>query len=365
MQLILYGSFVYMVVHLIKFSFKKGEKLKLEWESKYLSMYREGRWKEVIFFSRKLSLKKKAWKSRKHKLLLVEIERSYKEPFSKETVREMIEQRYAYELMEEIKMVYDFKEREEFKKFRFDETQNMSPRLQFLEIKKEITDIQMSLFFQVLFEQYKVGKMVSSEISEWEPKFVQLGLLEEKKKEMEGYTLADALGATETNNKQPEDAPKPIIVREATKKKTARFDSSLERVDDENMEKTELTLKMNEKQAEVMMAALDLYARLGVGQLQEVLQHPSIRPREYNRLEIEGLLDMVKMEVFPELEHPNAYHSISSEKTVEESKIAIEMNDVVRHTLAWHKKPEGSTWDVRFQKPQQYSEEKHIECLIE
>lgn len=218
-----------MVVHLIKVSFKKGEELKLEWDDKYLSMYREGRLKEVIFFSRKLSLKMKAWRSRKYKLLLFEMEKPYKEPFSKETVQEMVEQRYAFRLMEEIKMVYDFKEEKEFKKFRFDATQNLSPRLQFLETKKEISDMQMSLFFQVLFEQYKSRKMISSEVAEWEPKFVQLGLLEEKKQELEEYTLAAALGATDTNHSnQTNVAPMPTIVREVTKKKTARFDSRLE-----------------------------------------------------------------------------------------------------------------------------------------
>lgn len=227
MEFIFYVSFVYMVVHLVLFSFKKGEHLSYQWEDNYLSMYRANYFQERIWNKWKKNIHSKSRKVNKYRLMLTEIEKGYKEPFSNEFVDELIEERFANDLFEEIKPIFEYKERREYKKFPFDDSSNISRRLQFLTIKKTISEIQMENFFQVLFKQYEKGLMKEVELNDWKPIFTKLGFLDDKERPTTVNSISEALKMRKNETTVVSQEEVPVVIREVTKRKTARFDSKL------------------------------------------------------------------------------------------------------------------------------------------
>ena len=67
-----------------------------------------------------------------------------------------------------------------------------------------------------------------------------------------------------------------------------------------------------------------------------------------------------KQELFPEL---GRYWSYGVGKC-EDADIAWQVNEVVRHALAWHRNPEGG-WTVDFDTPMQWTKEPLPKCRIE
>jgi hypothetical protein len=69
--------------------------------------------------------------------------------------------------------------------------------------------------------------------------------------------------------------------------------------------------------------------------------------------EVRKLLVEVKKKLFPELTE-DAHWGITSKKIPEESRIAFDLEQVIRHRLAWDKKPEGGH-TVDFHEPHSWS----------
>lgn len=107
---------------------------------------------------------------------------------------------------------------------------------------------------------------------------------------------------------------------------------------------------LSEIQARTMVDALDLFSRIQIGQLEEILnmarmgsiphrddQDVSARIEEIK--EAEPLLHEVKRLLTGH--SPNASFGILGGKTPESARVAYEIQRAIRHRLAWDRQPEG------------------------
>jgi len=123
-------------------------------------------------------------------------------------------------------------------------------------------------------------------------------------------------------------------------------------------------ISVSEKQARVMMDALNLFSRIGIGQLREVLRHPQyenklIHDNETYRYS-QRLLDQVKERLTGFETH--ASYGISSPEVHDDSNIAYDLLQVIRHRLSWDRNPDGGI-EVYYDTPIQYSKEELAEIL--
>ena len=97
-------------------------------------------------------------------------------------------------------------------------------------------------------------------------------------------------------------------------------------------------LKVSEEQAQVITDALELYARVGMGQLDHIGEHPDLQMRILKREEISfdtirSILEMVKQTVFDL--PPNVYHSLGCPEISDKNRVAYDLVQVIRHRLFW------------------------------
>lgn len=125
-----------------------------------------------------------------------------------------------------------------------------------------------------------------------------------------------------------------------------------------------IQLEMNDEQARVVKEALELYGRIGMGQVEEITQHPSLLNREFNDEEVSRHLGDVKEIVFPDLQGRGHYYGIRNPNTHEDSRVAFDVQQVLRNRMAWAKNPAGSLGSVIFDDPIQYSEQPLPSCTV-
>lgn len=120
-------------------------------------------------------------------------------------------------------------------------------------------------------------------------------------------------------------------------------------------------LTISEHQAHVLMRALDMYFRVGMGQLGEVAEH--LVTKKATTIEwcdardlVHDCLRAARVYAMPELPSQNAYHGIASEKIDDTNRVACDLHDVIRHHLSWERHPEGG-WTTNFQKARGLSQE--------
>jgi len=118
-----------------------------------------------------------------------------------------------------------------------------------------------------------------------------------------------------------------------------------------------VTLELSEDQARIVQSALDLYTRLGLGQIEAIDRFLNWETRN----EWEGLLNEVKTAGtgFP----PNASMGIGHADLAERFKIAYETQCVLRNAQAWHENPEGGN-TVDFYEPLKLSKHPLAQCNI-
>lgn len=122
-------------------------------------------------------------------------------------------------------------------------------------------------------------------------------------------------------------------------------------------------IELNEKQVNYLIKALDLYTRIGLGQFEEILNWEF----QWNKLsyefstEIRQRLDFIKclLTGLPS----SASRGIFGSDTPEGCKIAYDIQQVVRHCVAWNNKPEGD-WTVDFREPMNASQEPLPQCKV-
>jgi len=118
-------------------------------------------------------------------------------------------------------------------------------------------------------------------------------------------------------------------------------------------------LKITKEQAEILVKALDLYSRIGIGQFEEILKHPTWQRRifsdkmSYTSLdEARYFLDNVR-QIITGQRHGGIGITVSEEH----NRIAYDILQVIQHKLAWDDKPEGDT-TVKFHEPMQRANHK-------
>ncbi len=121
---------------------------------------------------------------------------------------------------------------------------------------------------------------------------------------------------------------------------------------------TKYSLTLSEHQADIVIRALDLYTRIGIGQFEEV-EHVYSRTNlaaDWKTAErIRAGLNIAKEAAG---HHPNGSYSIHNDKVDDNFRAAYDIQQVIRHRLAWDRQPEGSPrYHVHFDAPQQISKE--------
>jgi len=116
---------------------------------------------------------------------------------------------------------------------------------------------------------------------------------------------------------------------------------------------TKYVLKMqNEDQARTVVAALDFWIRMRIGQWKELVDlclhfdKENIEEWCQRRDEAELLIMGVRDKVMPEL-RDNAFYGVFR---FPETERALNLLKAVRSAIAWHNKPEGG-WTVDFDRP--------------
>ena len=99
-------------------------------------------------------------------------------------------------------------------------------------------------------------------------------------------------------------------------------------------------IKVNDIQALSIIEATDFESRLISGQLNEILLKVIPLSKNVNRDKIRYLLDELKMEMFPELDHNESY-GIFNKKTDEKAKVLYDIHQVIRYKYSWSKNPKG------------------------
>ena len=126
-----------------------------------------------------------------------------------------------------------------------------------------------------------------------------------------------------------------------------------------------LIVKMNEQQSALVLKALELYTRIGTGQLSELLWHPGMDAiHESKRSEAEEALYTLKKLAFSALKHSGDSLSIRNDDVAIESKNAYDIMQVMKHELALAdnaKNSEHSVW--RFE-PRKAGDQPFIECKV-
>ena len=121
-------------------------------------------------------------------------------------------------------------------------------------------------------------------------------------------------------------------------------------------------LTITEEQARTLISALDLYSRIGMGQFEEVemiyrydsrksVNYDGEETVEYDGDKFRELLKECKKLLG---HHSNGSYGIYSHQVPDSFRVAWDLKKVIRHRLAWDRRPEGG-YTVDFEEPRQSS----------
>jgi hypothetical protein len=129
----------------------------------------------------------------------------------------------------------------------------------------------------------------------------------------------------------------------------------------DNQRKYNLTI--TEEQAGILADALDLFARIGIGQFEEVLQvyDPAAKLADIVRDTIRLGLNDAKMAAG---HHANASHGIHNSKVPDRFRAAFDMKQVITNRVAWDRNPKGGI-QVQFDEPSRTSELTQLATITE
>jgi hypothetical protein len=92
-------------------------------------------------------------------------------------------------------------------------------------------------------------------------------------------------------------------------------------------------IEVSDKQAGVIMKALEVYSRMLMGQISTILEEfPDLSwdDRQY-------IHNIARQHIFKELDNSHAFYSISSDKINPKAQIAWDIQQVVRQAVSWHR----------------------------
>ena len=121
----------------------------------------------------------------------------------------------------------------------------------------------------------------------------------------------------------------------------------------------QLTLTLNSSQADVLVAALEAYSRMQMGQVSSAIEMICVEayfatPNEHVE-PIRIMFESLKSMLFPDLPK-GAYHGIHQPAAPETARTAWDVQQVLRHLLAHTRHPEGGH-TVNFHDPSRSSNE--------
>ncbi len=121
-------------------------------------------------------------------------------------------------------------------------------------------------------------------------------------------------------------------------------------------------LELSEKQCAVLINALDLYQRIGMGQIDEIrrvaVPAPGYGTYGMDHNVVDTLINLLKQELLG-WEHIGTSHSILSNDIPDDFRVAWDIQQVVRHRLAHDGLKPGEKLGiyVYFDTPRRYSKE--------
>lgn len=121
-------------------------------------------------------------------------------------------------------------------------------------------------------------------------------------------------------------------------------------------------LILSERQAITLVSALDLYSRIGMGQIEEIVQILKLNPGvldENNSCKptrLEAITELAKEAAECWMGRSGGYNGIFSEKIHDVFRISWDLQQVIRHRIAWDRKPTGGL-QVDFDEPLKSSNE--------
>lgn len=123
------------------------------------------------------------------------------------------------------------------------------------------------------------------------------------------------------------------------------------------MSQTYRVTGLSEQHLRVLVRALDFMGRMGLGQFKEVMgvADPAFKVGGDERAIAEKLLMQARSLLMPGLEATNAYWSIRSPQVSDDLRVAFDLQQVIRHRLAWDGNPKGD-FTVDFDEPWRTSE---------
>ena len=108
---------------------------------------------------------------------------------------------------------------------------------------------------------------------------------------------------------------------------------------------TKMTVELNDEQQRVVLEALELYYRVGMGQTTEVVE--VMRGSEFDKDAARESAKELAKELFPNLN--GSYYGIRHEDVQEKFKVACDVYSKMRYERSWARNPEGGM-TVVFQK---------------
>lgn len=123
-------------------------------------------------------------------------------------------------------------------------------------------------------------------------------------------------------------------------------------------------IECNEKQAQIIQRALDLYTRIIMGQFDEVdkIHRWDCGNLDVNIDELKTACRILHDIYLPEL-HYGSYHGIYSPDLHDNAKVSYDIHQMLRYKISWHKFPEGGI-TVDFDSPMPASKEEFIKVEI-
>jgi len=146
----------------------------------------------------------------------------------------------------------------------------------------------------------------------------------------------------------------------------------------EKSDNAKLTLTVNMDQAYTLMNAMEMYARLHIGQFDHIDTEFAWNGQNCNgedrhfwenssvRASLRKHLTEAREIIFPELRviGPNGSHGIYSHKISPSAHNAWDIYQVVRHTLAVHREPNPIGFSTSYNEPMQVSEKNPLPTAI-
>lgn len=128
-----------------------------------------------------------------------------------------------------------------------------------------------------------------------------------------------------------------------------------------------MKIELTDKQADILVAALDLYSRIHLGQFEEVANIARMYDisKFHNEYDAHNDFDDAIREAKGILGFDrNASWGIFNDKVNDLARVSWDMQQVIRHHLAWKRNPEGG-FTVNFDTPHRSGQEDLINVTEE